>query len=91
MINNLIKAEMEAKGFEYPKKEMIIMRTQFLRLFTIVSALFFLSSCAVFVGDGGHYHRGYWRRHSSTQQSSPLAMQMTGQNAGEAQVHQVQR
>jgi len=64
------------------------MNNQYLKLFTIVSALFFLSGCAVFVGDGGGYHhRGRWRHHSSIQQSNPSAIQMTAQNGGEAQGH----
>jgi len=63
------------------------MNTRFLRLFTIVSALFFLSSCAVFVRDEDHHHRGYWRRHSSIEQSNPSTVQLTAQNRGEAQNH----
>jgi len=68
------------------------MNTQYLKILTVVSALFFLSSCAVFVGDGGYHHRGYWRRHSSLQQSDQSAVQLTAQNSGEAQNHnQVRR
>ena len=68
------------------------MKTQYLKILTLVSALFFLSSCAVFVEDGGHRHRGYWRRHSSLQQSDQSAVQLTAQNSGGAQSHnQVRR
>ena len=62
------------------------MNTRYLRMFAVLLALFFMSSCAVFVGDGGH-HRGYWRRHSSLEQSNPATVQMTAQNSGEAQGH----
>jgi hypothetical protein len=61
------------------------MNTRFLKLFTVASALFFLCSCAVFVRDGGYHHRGYWRRHSSLQQSNLPTGQMTALNSGEAQ------
>jgi hypothetical protein len=58
------------------------------KIIGVALALFFLSGCAVFVGDrGGHHHRGYWRHHSSIQQSNPLAIQMTAQNNGEPQGH----
>ena len=64
------------------------MNTRFLKLLTVVSALFFLSSCAVFVRDGGYHHRGYWHRHSSLQQSNlPTDQQMTALYSGEAQDH----
>jgi hypothetical protein len=64
------------------------MNIRYLKIFTIVSALFFLSGCAVFVRDGdGHHHRGYWHHHSSIKQSHPLTMQMTAQNSVEAQGH----
>jgi hypothetical protein len=58
------------------------MNTRYLRILTVVTALFFLSSCAVFVGDGGHRRRGHWRRHSSLQQLDPSAVQMTAQKGG---------
>jgi len=67
------------------------MNTQYLKILTVVSALFFLSSCAVFVEDGGHRHRGHWR-HSSLQQSDQSGVQLTAQNSGGAQGHnQVRR
>jgi len=63
------------------------------KIIGIALALFFLSGCAVFVRDGGYHHRGYWRRHSSLQQSNlPTDHQMTALNSGEAQDHnQVRR
>jgi len=62
------------------------------KIIGIVLALFFLSSCAVFVRDGGHHHGGHWRGHSSLQQSDQSAVQMTAQNSGEVQGHnQVRR
>ncbi len=60
------------------------MDARYLKILTVASALFFLSSCAVFVGDGGHRHRGHWRRHSSLQQLDPSAVQMTAQNSGDS-------
>ena len=64
------------------------MRTRFSNILTVISALFFLSGCAVFVGDGGYHHRGYWRRHASLQQSNlPTDPQMTALNSGEEQDH----
>ncbi|HVP77993.1 MAG TPA: hypothetical protein VMV04_08855 [Thermodesulfobacteriota bacterium] len=50
------------------------MNTRYLKLFTIVSALFFLTSCAVFVRDEDYHHRGHWHHHASIQQSSPQAI-----------------
>ncbi len=68
------------------------MNTRILKIFTVVSAMFFLSSCVVFVGDGDHHHHGYWRRHSSLQQSDQSAVQLTAQNSGDVQSHnQVRR
>jgi hypothetical protein len=63
------------------------MNTRYLRMFAVLLALFFMSSCAVFVRDGDYHHRGYWRRHSSLEQSDPAPVQMTAQNSGEAQGH----
>jgi len=63
------------------------MNTRYLKLFTIISALFFLTSCAVFVRDEDYHHRGHWHHHASIQQSSPQAIQMTAQNSGETQGH----
>jgi len=57
------------------------MHTRYLKILTVASALFFLPSCAVFVGDGGHRHRGHWRRHSSLQRLDPSAAQMTAQKS----------
>jgi hypothetical protein len=57
------------------------------KIIGIALTLFFLSSCAVFVRDEGHYHRGHWRGHSSLQQSDQSAVQMIAQNGGEAQEH----
>lgn len=50
-----------------------------LKMFAIILALFFLSSCAIFVRDEDHHHRGHWH-HSSLQQSG---VQMTAQNSGD--------
>jgi hypothetical protein len=57
------------------------MNTGYLKILTVVTALFFLSSCAVFVRDGGHRHRGHRHRHSSLQQLDPSAVQMTAQKS----------
>ncbi len=54
------------------------MNIRHLKMFAIISALFFLSSCAVFVRDEHHHRRG-WHHHSSLQQSG---VQMTVQNSG---------
>jgi hypothetical protein len=55
------------------------MNIRFVRMFAIILAMFFLSSCAVWVRDedGHHYHhRGYWH-HSSLQQPDQSVSQMT--------------
>jgi hypothetical protein len=52
-----------------------------LRIFMVILAVFFLSSCAVWVRDDHHHRRGrhHWR--SSLQQSEA---QMTAQNSGDS-------
>ena len=69
------------------------MSIRFLKIFTIVSALFFLTSCAVFVREDGfhhrHFHGGRW--HSSLQQSDQSRVQMTAQNSEEVQGHNQMR
>jgi len=61
------------------------MHARYFKLYTIVSALFFLTSCAVIVRDEDHHHREHWHHHASIQQSSPLAIQMIAQKSGETQ------
>ncbi len=87
MINNFIKADIQAgradimfqKGDDH-------MSNRFSNILTIISVLFFLSGCAVFVRDGGYHHRGYWRRHSSLLQSNlPANHPMTALKSGETQ------
>ena len=90
MINNLIKAEIEAgrvdKMFQKGDDHMNNLSNRFSNMLTIMSVLFFLSGCAVFVRDGGYHHRGYWRRHSSLQQSNlPANHQMTALKGSETQ------
>ncbi len=60
-----------------------IMNIQVKKIIGIILALFFLSGCAVFVRDGGgyHRHRGHWH-HSSLQQSDQPSFQMADQNSG---------
>lgn len=57
------------------------MNIQPFKIFVMILALFLLSSCAVFVRDGDHHHRGHWHHHSSLQQSE---VQMTAQNSGDS-------
>jgi hypothetical protein len=58
------------------------MNIQPLKIFVVILALFFLSSCAVFVRDEDwdhhHYHNHEYRHHSSLQQSET---QMTAQDS----------
>ncbi len=64
------------------------MNNRFLNILAIISAVLFLSSCAVFVRDDGYRHRGYWRRHSSIQQSgNPANHQRTALNSGAIEDH----
>ncbi len=60
-----------------------------LGVFAVIT-LFFLSGCAVFVGDDGfhhhHFHGGHW--HSSIQQSDQSRVQLTAQNDGGMQGHE---
>ncbi len=60
------------------------MNIRHLKMFAIISALFFLSSCAVFVRDEHHHRRG-WHHHSSLEQSG---VQMTAQNGGDSGGHE---
>jgi hypothetical protein len=55
------------------------MNIRHLKMYAIISALFFLSGCAVFVRDEHHHRRG-WHHHSSLQLSG---VQMTVQNSGD--------
>ena len=59
------------------------MNIQPLKILAVILALFFLSSCAVFVRDGDHHHRGHWRHHSSLQQSPQSQVQMSAENSGD--------
>ena len=55
------------------------MNIRYTKIFAVILAMFFLSSCAVWVrGDDWHHyrHRGYWH-HSSLQQSNQSVSQMT--------------
>jgi hypothetical protein len=54
------------------------------KIFMVILAVIFLSSCAVFVRDD-HHHRGRWRHHSSLEQSG---VQMTAQNNGDLGGHE---
>lgn len=56
-----------------------------LKILAVILALFFLSSCAVFVRDEDHHHRGRWHHYSSLQQSG---VQMTAQNSGDSAGHE---
>jgi len=61
------------------------MGSQYIRIFVMVLALLFLSSCAVFVRDEDwHHHRHGYRHYSSLQQSDQSTGQMTAQNSGDA-------
>ena len=87
MINNFIKPEIEAGRVDkmFPKRD-DRMSNRFSNILMIISVLFFLSGCAVFVRDEGYHHRGHWRRHSSLQQSNlPANHQMTALKSGETQ------
>ncbi len=53
----------------------------------VILTLFLLFGCAVFVGDGGHHHRGYWHHHASIQESNPSTAQMTARNSAGARGH----
>jgi hypothetical protein len=57
-----------------------------LKIFVVILTLFLLSSCAVFVRDRDHHHRGHWH-HSSLQQSDQSTSQMTAQSIGDSEVH----
>lgn len=60
------------------------MKTLYAKVLATILALFFLSSCAVWVRDeDGYYrhHRRYWR-HSSLQQSDQSPLQMAVQDNG---------
>ena len=85
MINNFIRAKITAgKADKTFQKGDDPMKKQFSNLLAILSALFFLSGCAIFVGDGGYHHRGHWHRHSSLQQSDlPANHEMTALKSGE--------
>ncbi len=89
MINSFIKAKIRAgKAGKMFQKGGDPMKKKFSNLLAILSVLLLLSGCAVFVGEGGHYHRGYWRRHSSLQQSDlPSNHEMTAFKSGETQDH----
>jgi outer membrane biogenesis lipoprotein LolB len=54
-----------------------------LKIFVLILATLFLSSCAVFVRDDHHHRRHHWR--SSLQQSEA---QMTAQNGGDSLGHE---
>jgi hypothetical protein len=58
------------------------MNTKPLRIFALILAMLFLSSCAVFVRDDRHHrrYRHHWR--SSVEQSEQSTAQMTAQNSG---------
>jgi hypothetical protein len=56
-----------------------------LKIFLVILAVIFLSSCAVFVRDDHHHRRGRWHHHSSLEQSR---IQMTAQNGGDSGGHE---
>ena len=60
------------------------MNIRSLKIFLVILAVIFLSSCAVFVRDD-HRHRGRPHHHSSVQQSG---VQMTAQNSGDSGDHE---
>lgn len=58
------------------------MDVRYFKMMALVLALFFLSSCAVWVRDDGYHHRfrhHHWR--SSLQQSDPSIARMTAQDS----------
>jgi hypothetical protein len=55
-----------------------------LKIFLVILAVIFLSSCAVFVRDDRH-HRGRPHHHSSLQQAG---VQMTAYNGGDSGGHE---
>ena len=58
------------------------MNIQPLKILAVILAIFFLSSCAVFVRDEDHHHRGRWHHHSSLQQSQSQ-VQMGAESSGD--------
>jgi len=53
-----------------------------LKIFLVILAVIFLSSCAVFVRDDHHHRRD--RYHSSVERSLQHKVQITAQNSGDS-------